>query len=73
MIRPFLIVCGVFVPLRGTGNCDEKIKTMGDCVLFVFPSPDGEEVSATKYVSEEEANQVLFPSPDGEEVSATTP
>ncbi len=47
MIRPFLIVCGVFVPLRGTGNCDEKIKTMGDCVLFVFPSPDGEEVSAT--------------------------
>ncbi len=41
-------------------------------ILAVFPSPDGEEVSATTAkFAKTFSGFTKFPSPDGEEVSAT--
>ncbi len=40
-------------------------------VIYWFPSPDGEEVSATRKKDFPFIGANLFPSPDGEEVSAT--
>ncbi len=46
-------------------------KTLLLALVLLFPSPDGEEVSATAYAEQKRLERATFPSPDGEEVSAT--